>query len=307
MDFATSFTSTRIIEAITAPDKRERTPPRMHITFTSGSNRWRIDLSRPTTLAIPQTFDRDQVNHFGVSKAWREPIRAGSFVGDTRAGGSCNVERISVIPHCNGTHTEHVGHIVDEVPGHPLSAVPPHLVARLVSLPTVAGGEALETYRPPLAAADRVITGTSLQEAWDRGPSIDLAARALILRTVPNDPRKTTWQYGSDVEPPFLTIEAVDWIVRRGIEHLLVDFPSLDRTRDEGLLTNHHRFWKVPEGTHRLSNDSRLGCTITELIFVPDGVPDGWYGLNLQFPDWATDAVPSRPVLFPIEADDSRD
>ena len=43
-----------------------------------------------------------------------KPCEAGELVGDTRRGGSCNFEQYSFIPHCNGTHTESIGHLTNE-------------------------------------------------------------------------------------------------------------------------------------------------------------------------------------------------
>jgi len=37
---------------------------------------------------------------------------------------------------------------------------------------------------------------------------------------------------------------------------------------------------------------------MTELINVPDDVPDGRYLLNLQIAPFEADAAPSRPVLL---------
>jgi hypothetical protein len=76
-----------------------------------------------------------------------------------------------------------------------------------------------------------------------------------------------------------------------GVIHFLVDVPSVDREKDNGVLAFHHAFWKVPE-----TNDKRR--TITELIFVPDECEDGNYLLNLQTAPFENDATPSRPVIF---------
>jgi hypothetical protein len=46
----------------------------------------------------------------------------------------------------------------------------------------------------------------------------------------------------------------------------------------------------------------RYSATITELIYVPEGVEDGLYLLNLQVPNLRTDAVLSRPVLYACTA-----
>src|SRR5437879_7785473 len=36
------------------------------------------------------------------------------FKGSVERGASCNCELITLIPHCNGTHTECVGHLTRE-------------------------------------------------------------------------------------------------------------------------------------------------------------------------------------------------
>ena len=82
-------------------------------------------------------------------------------------------------------------------------------------------------------------------------------------------------------------------LVESGVKHLLVDLPSVDREVDGGRLEAHHAFWTVPD-------NPRHGCTITELIHVPDSAPDGLYLLNLQVAPMDNDAAISRPVLHPL-------
>ena len=283
------------------------TSNRIRVEVQLGDKRYWADLSRPVSLAIPQHFDQHQVNHFGVEPARRAPIRAGDFIGSTRQGGSCNVDRISITPHCNGTHVEHVGHIVDEVSGGPLKSVAPLMIAALISVET-AGAERCggETYRPPLNPGDRMVSAASLRKAAANLPDV-AAASALIIRTLPNDAEKRHRRYGPAFDPPFFTVEALAWINDVRFEHLLVDFPSLDRMHDEGLLTNHHLFWNIAETTHRVAPAARIGRSVSELLFVPDELPDGFYLLNLQFPDWGTDAAPARPIVFPLKAHDDHD
>ncbi|MEM8680787.1 MAG: hypothetical protein AAGF97_15670, partial [Planctomycetota bacterium] len=88
-----------------------------------------IRFDKPTSLAIDLLFNGPQPNLFSASEAAASPMQAGTFTGDTRVGGSCNVTELRLNPHCNGTHTESVGHIVNEsvrvdevVTGHLLSA-----------------------------------------------------------------------------------------------------------------------------------------------------------------------------------------
>ena len=60
-----------------------------------------------------------------------------------------------------------------------------------------------------------------------------------------------------------------------------------------GRLEAHHAFWRVPD-------HPRHGCTITELIHVPESARDGLYLLNLQVAPMDNDAAISRPVLHPL-------
>ena len=90
------------------------------------------------------------------------------------------------------------------------------------------------------------------------------------------------------------------FLVDRGFRHLLVDLPSIDRLFDEGKLLNHRMFWKVNPGAFETNAETRTNSTVTELVYVPNEVPDGEYLLNLQIAPFASDAAPSRPVLFRV-------
>jgi kynurenine formamidase len=71
-------------------------------------------------------------------------------------------------------------------------------------------------------------------------------ARRLIVRTLPNDASKKRRAY-MEQPPPFFSTEAIKYISEKGVKHLLVDMPSIDRAFDEGKLSNHRFF-----GTSRL-------------------------------------------------------
>jgi kynurenine formamidase len=121
---------------------------------------------------------------------------------------------------------------------------------------------------------------------------IDLNVEALIIRTKPNDHSKCNRQY-SGTNFPYLTIGAMQRIVDAGVQHLLIDLPSVDREEDGGALAAHHLFWNVPA-------EPNFQKTITELIYVPNEISDGNYILNLQVSNFANDAAPSRPMLFDL-------
>ena len=121
------------------------------------------------------------------------------------------------------------------------------------------------------------------------------------MRTRPNRADKRVHDYSAET-PPYLTREAAGLLVERGIAHLVVDLPSLDRSRDEGRLTAHRIFFGLPPASTALAEATRPEATVTELAFVPDEVRDGAYLLELQVPALAGDAVPSRPLLYPLGA-----
>jgi arylformamidase len=121
----------------------------------------------------------------------------------------------------------------------------------------------------------------------------------LIIRTLPNDDSKKSRRYEKN-PPPYFSIEAMKLIKDLNVKHLLVDIPSVDRSRDSGRLTAHHIYWDVAQGTHNVDRTNHSLNTITEMIYVPNTVGNGKYMLNLQIAPFTADAAPSRPVIYII-------
>jgi kynurenine formamidase len=251
-----------------------------------------IDPTHSIDISIPLRFNGPQPNAFGVDPAAAKACEYGDLVGDTRRGGSCNFEQITLIPHCNGTHTECVGHIINERISIRDCLTDVFIDARLVTIQPLDAARCNETYPCKFGTADLVIT----RELIASKISIN-NVNALIVRTLPNDTEKLSRIY-QEIIPPYFTSEAMEFIVGRGVRHLLVDMPSIDRLYDGGKLSNHRTFWSIDEGRFETTNGTRMDSTITEMIFVPDEVEDGSYLLNLQIPPFESDAAPSRPILF---------
>jgi hypothetical protein len=83
-------------------------------SITINGRTYEFDYRRRSTSRSRLNFNGPQPNAYGVERARSIPCAAGDLVGDTRQGGSCNFEQYTFIPHCNGTHTECVGHITNE-------------------------------------------------------------------------------------------------------------------------------------------------------------------------------------------------
>lgn len=243
-------------------------------------------------ISIPLRFNGPQPNAYGVEHARSEPVRAGTLVGDTREGGSVNFERYTFIPHCNGTHTECVGHITRE-------RISVRECLRDVIVPAVL--VSVEPESPSnfslTSSGDQVITRETLAPALGSA-NLSLPGTSLIVRTLPNDESKLTREYGEANIPPYFSTGAMEYIVECGFKHLLVDLPSIDRLFDGGKLANHRTFWNVEPGSFEVNENTRTDSSVTELIYVPNEVVDGEYLLNLQIAPFESDCAPSRPMLF---------
>jgi kynurenine formamidase len=115
---------------------------------------------------------------------------------------------------------------------------------------------------------------------------------AVVLRTLPNTKDKLSRQY-SKTNPTYLEEAAAFFLKEKGVKHLLIDLPSVDKEKYGGKLLAHNAFWNT-------NGKLRMDATITEFIYVPNNVKDGTYMLNLQIAPFENDASPSKPVLYKI-------
>lgn len=262
-----------------------------------GASVFRIDTGKTFDLSIPLYFKGEGLNAFGMPPAKARIVENEWFVGDTHRGGSCNVEEYTLIPHCQGTHTECVGHIVDEPIAICEILKDTWIPATVLSLETVKPEDCADRYPSGKEKDDEIISKNSLIKALDRFPD-QRYQKALIIRTLPNHASKKDRCY---TKAAYFSNDAMEEIAKRPTLHLLVDLPSIDRMEDDGKLSNHRIFWQIPK-KHQYTGKTQVSCkTITELIFVPDPVVDGYYLLNLQIPPFMADAAPSRPLIFSVE------
>lgn len=271
----------------------------MKISIKVNHKNYQADSNKPLSIAITLKPNQQQPNHFGVNDCASEVVHSGDFIGDTKQGGSCNVNQLTLIPHCNGTHTESVSHIVNQlIPVY--QAIPQPLFPCVVmTVEPTQGSQVGDAYTCAIGVQDKVITRKQLKAGLKDYSDEQLIG--LVIRTLPNKSDKKSAVYNSDNDPAFLSNDAMSYLLERNVQHLIVDFPSVDKMYDEGKLSNHRIFWQVTLAEKDLNEKSLTQKTITEMAFADNNIGDGFYLCNLQIPEINTDAVPSRPVLFGLE------
>jgi arylformamidase len=246
----------------------------MFVSIQHKGKSYKADLDKPIDISIPLRAGKHNANAWHAAPVKIEPVKAGDWIGEVKSGASVNFRNVTFNPHGNGTHTECVGHISKEDYSVNESLKTFFFIAEVISI-----------LPDSLANGDYVITDVHINNCLE-----GKKPEALIIRTVSNPPSKKEMQY-SDTNPPYLTEEAMKYIVFLGIEHLLIDLPSVDKEDDGGKVSAHHIFWSYPE-------KPQTNKTITELIYVPNDVLDGTYLLNLQIASFENDATPSKPVIY---------
>jgi arylformamidase len=265
----------------------------MKLSIKINNKIYKFDGDNPHNISIPLAFNSAQPNIYGVKNASASAYEDEHFIGDTRCGGSCNFENLALNPHCNGTHTECVGHITRERISVNDCLQDSFLLANLITVLPENALESYETYAVKFDETDKLITRQAIQNSKLKIKNTE----ALIIRTLPNDESKKSRDYSLQ-NPPFFSTEAMQYIVELGVKHLLVDVPSLEKLLDEGKLSNHRIFWNVEQGSFDTNPQTKVNNTVTEMIYVPDEIADGIYLLNLQIAPFVSDASPSRPILF---------
>lgn len=235
-----------------------------------------INTGKPIDLSIELRAEEDSLKAWGQGSPIIAPVRDGNFIGSVAEGGVVNFKNISFNPHAHITHTECCGHITEAFHSVNDGLKQFFFNAQLIS------------FVPDQQNEDEVITLEQLKSVH-----LNKDVEALIIRTIPNSDQKITRAY-TGTNPPYLDAKIATYLIAHGIEHVLVDLPSVDREQDSGALAFHHAFWEVPKATN-------MKRTITEFIYVPNNILDGLFILELQMSSFRNDACPSRPVLYSIE------
>ncbi len=247
----------------------------MIATLQYNSRKLKIDLSQPLDISIPIRHGDKNVNAWHLGSPKIQPVKFDSDIISVAEGASVNFNTIEFNPHSHGTHTETVGHITEKFYSINKQLKQFFFLAEVISV------------APEKLMKDYVISAKQLQFALG-----NKKRDALIVRTLPNMKDKKTKKY-SKTNWVYFTEDAIKLLVKKGIKHLLVDVPSIDREEDGGELRGHNAFWNT-------GGKLRLDATITEFIYVSNKIEDGAYMLNLQIAPFENDATPSKPILYKL-------
>ncbi|WP_276168119.1 cyclase family protein [Zobellia alginiliquefaciens] len=247
----------------------------MIATIKHRTKNYPIDLTKPLDISIAIKGGAENVNAWYVDPPKIEPHEEKGFVGKVSEGASINFNDIWFNPHAHGTHTECVGHITEEFHSVNKNLNQYFFLSEVV------------TIAPEMVDNDFVVSKKQLKYALG-----NKKREAVVIRTLPNMKQKKSRQY-SHTNPPYLTQEAAEFLKEKGVEHVLVDLPSVDKEEDNGALVAHKAFWNF-------NGKLRKNATITEFIYVANSIKDGTYILNLQVASFENDASPSRPVLYSV-------
>jgi kynurenine formamidase len=248
----------------------------MLATIQYNSQKLRIDFSKPLDISMPLIASKKNVNAWYIDEPSIEPVELDGWIASVAKGASINFNNIKFNPHAHGTHTECVGHITEKVHSINKNLKQFFFLAEVI------------TVAPEKYLKDNIISKKQLQFALG-----NKKREALVIRTMPNIKEKLSKQY-SHTNWPYFQKEAMEYLVKKGVKHLLIDLPSVDREKDGGELRCHNVFWNT-------KGKLRLDATITELIYVDNKIKDGKYFLNLQIAPFENDASPSKPILYKVE------
>ncbi|CAM1360698.1 Metal-dependent hydrolase [Tenacibaculum litoreum] len=248
----------------------------MIATIEYNSRKYKIDLSKPLDISIAIDTSKENVNAWYLDDPKIFPVSDGNWIGSVQQGADVNFNNIQFNPHSHITHTECVGHITEEVYSVNKELSKFFFLAEVV---TIAPEQ--------LKNKDFVISKKQLQNVLG-----NKKRDAIVIRTLPNLSDKKSMRY-SNTNPTYLLEEAAVYLKEKGIEHLLIDLPSVDKEKDGGKLLAHNAFWNT-------QGEIRMQATITEFIYVSNKIKDGTYFLNLMVAPFENDATPSKPTLYEI-------
>ena len=266
----------------------------MMIEITHNNYKYKLNTKDLIDISIPYQFNNKQPNFYNVKPGTYSPLTDDNISYSVKSGASCNVFEIAMNIHCTGTHTEFVGHLLEDPGniGQILNVI--FIPSLLITVQPTPFKNTQDSYHCDVDDNEFVIDKNLI--AASEKTICKHKPKALIIRSNPNSKKKKYFNYQNNI-PPFFTNDALKYISDMDIEHLIVDIPSIDRMNDHGLLGNHRIFWNNGQNINEKVNQHSKK-TITEMSYISNNIKDGFFFLNLQIPHFVCDAAPSRPLLI---------
>lgn len=248
----------------------------MKSTIRIGEKDYYYHLDRP--LDITRTLkpnSTEQFGCFGAPKIEAKPSFAGTFELSIKAGSPVNSFDLFVNTHGRTTHTECLSHVKDDKLTITDSLQNYFFIASLVSV------DVSENNQISAESLD-------LEEIHEQ-------SSAVLIRTLPNDMSKQDFDY-TGTNPAYISPALMQQLVDKDISHLIVDLPSVDPENDGGKVQAHKTFWGIPD-------KERHHTTITEMVYIPNEIKDGFYLVSIHPIKIELDAGISRVVLYKLWED----
>lgn len=203
------------------------------------------------TIDCLRVFPFDQLPFIGNSQA---PLSLHpTFSESAWKGVECTHSLENPSPHLTGTHMECKRHVNSDAPE--LSLVIPDLTKPLAGVHRILQTEKLQVIKRtenaigfeggesysipqdvPTESYEEVVTLKALENAFpDKHLYKD---KVIALQYKDAERRLTNW--------PYMTNEAVMYLVAMDVSHLILNVPSMDRERDGGCTSNHKLFFENP-------------------------------------------------------------
>ena len=258
----------------------------MKINIEHNNNKYEINSEDGVSISIPMHFNNDNNPKFyDENNPKREFYTDNDVEYKLEKNSGCNVPLIKLNVHCSGTHTETASHVFNDTYSIGSLSNLNFIPALLISLNPCSNTE--DRYHSEISADDKIISKNILEESI--GSKTDFMD-CIIIRTLPNGEDKKNRNY-NHLSHPFLSNDAIRFLRKKGVKHIIIDTPSIDRADDGGELKNHKIFF--------LNDDKSINKnTITELTYIPDTCTDGRYFVCIGFPNFQLDAAPSNPVIY---------
>eukprot|EP01083_Nonionella_stella_P087340 242949_1 len=246
-----------------------------------------FDLNQGIDLSSCLYDDPPIVDVFGLPSETRKQLYS---LDNT----SVNVDQLTICCHNNRTHTESTKHIYSDglnvsecnpsnsFFGCILISVTPIPVHRLNDNEYKYDcGENIDRYN------DWIITKSMIVEKIRSLKSVpSLFKQAIFIRV---EDRVNNQMIDLNKHWPFLSNDAMQYLHDNISNVFGINLSSVDRMVSPKV--PNHRIWFGDPKSTRL---------ITECLSIPNNISDGLYMLNLQLAPIAnTDAVPTRPILYP--------